>query len=237
MIRTLRAAIAATVLAAALALAPAASAADSPGLGGAGPGYAGNYDFLVYVLSWSPSYCESLGEAAAETDPQQCGRFGKSRAFIVHGLWPQYERGWPEYCLTPAPKLEKPLVERMLDIMPSRRLIAHQWAKHGTCSGLDAAGYFELVRQVRTLIRIPPDLQEMYAKATVSPMVVERMFREVNSGLEADEIAVTCERRRLREVRICLDRDLDFRPCPEVERRSCKADWIIMPPARPPTWP
>lgn len=52
------------------------------------------FDFYVLSLSWSPSYCEAEGEQA---NGQQC-RAGRPYAFVVHGLWPQYERGYPENC-------------------------------------------------------------------------------------------------------------------------------------------
>lgn len=194
----------------------------------------GRYDYLVLVLSWSPSYCEAEGDRAS---PEQCAWYARNYAFVVHGLWPQNERGWPEDCIIPVPKLDRETVDGMLDVMPSRKLVEHEWARHGTCSGLDADEYFALVRQARKLIRVPQDLQEMYVPATVSPAVIERMFRELNPGLKPDEIAITCDRRRLREVRICMDRDLNFRGCGEIEKRACRSDWILMPPVRKPRWP
>jgi len=225
--RRWRAAIAAAGLALLLAVAAIAVPASAGGV-------PGRYDYLVLVLSWSPSYCEAEGDRAS---PEQCAWYARNYAFVVHGLWPQFERGWPEDCIVPAPRLDEETVDGMLDIMPSRKLVEHEWVRHGTCSGLDPTAYFELVRQARDLIRVPSDLQEMYVPATVSPAVIERMFRELNPGLKADEIAVTCDRRRLREVRICMDRDLNFRACREVEKRACRSDWILMPPVRKPGWP
>jgi len=117
--------------------------------------------------------------------------------------------------------------------MPSRGLIRYQWEKHGTCSGLPPDEYFELVREARSLIRVPADLDTLYVDSMVSPAVIERMFRSINPGMPADAISVTCDRRRLREVRICLDRDFRYRACPAMEKRACKSDWIRMPPVRP----
>ena len=59
----------------------------------------GQFDFYVLSLSWSPSFCEAAGERG--TPPQQqCG--ARPYSFVVHGLWPQYERGFPEFCQQPA---------------------------------------------------------------------------------------------------------------------------------------
>ena len=96
----------------------------------------GKFDFYVLALSWSPSYCEAAGERG--TPPQQqCG--ARPYSFVVHGLWPQYENGFPEFCQNPAPRLDRNIVSSMLDLMPAPRLIFHEWDKHGICSGLPRA--------------------------------------------------------------------------------------------------
>jgi ribonuclease T2 len=33
-------------------------------------------------------------------------------------------------------------------------------------------------------------------------------------------------------VRICLTRDLKFQECPEIDRRACRRDKVVMPPVR-----
>ena len=73
----------------------------------------------------------------------------------MHGLWPQYERGFPEFCQNPAPRLDRNIVSSMLDLMPAPRLIFHEWDKHGVCSGLEPRGYFDAVRKARAQVKIP----------------------------------------------------------------------------------
>ena len=103
----------------------------------------GQFDFYVLSLSWSPSFCEAAGERG--TPPQQqCG--ARPYSFVVHGLWPQYERGFPEFCQQPAPRLDRNIVSSMLDLMPAPRLIFNEWDRHGTCTGLSPNAYFENVR-------------------------------------------------------------------------------------------
>src|SRR4051812_35355712 len=70
----------------------------------------GQFDFYVLSLSWSPSFCDAVTERSAESAARQpeCG--DKPYAFIVHGLWPQYEKGFPEYCQNPAPRLDRNVV-------------------------------------------------------------------------------------------------------------------------------
>jgi ribonuclease T2 len=45
-------------------------------------------------------------------------------------------------------------------------------------------------------------------------------------------IAVTCDSRRLREVRVCMDKNLAFRSCPETDRHACRHPRVVMPPVR-----
>jgi len=188
----------------------------------------GRFDHYVLSLSWSPTYCESAGSRAARS---QC-EVARPFAFVVHGLWPQYERGWPEFCERPAPFVPEPVVRSMLDIMPSRSLVIHQWRKHGTCAGLDATDYFTATRRAFERIRIPAQFKRLDEYRTVSPGEVEAAFRAANAGLAEDMIAVDCQGRRLTEVQICLDRKLDFTPCEEVDRNACRARQVIMPPTR-----
>ncbi|MFT0862250.1 ribonuclease T2 family protein [Ancylobacter sp. G4_0304] len=188
----------------------------------------GRFDHYVLTLSWSPTYCETEGPRA---EPSQCRR-ERPFAFVVHGLWPQFERGWPEYCQDPAPFVPEPVVRSMLELMPSRRLVLHQWRKHGTCSGLDATAYFDQVRRARAAVTIPEPFRRINDYRMVSPGEVEAAFRAANPGLEADMISVACDGRRLTEVKICLDRSLAFTPCEEVDRRACRTQRIVMPPMR-----
>jgi ribonuclease T2 len=190
---------------------------------------AGVFDFYVLSLSWSPSYCAAEG---AGRDMQCDG--SRPHAFILHGLWPQHERGWPERCEgAPSGEPSRAAVDAMLDVTPSPGLLRHQWRRHGTCSGLAAGDYLDLMRQAHDRIVIPEPLRNPAGTAMVSPADVEIAFLESNPGLSEDGVAVTCDDgRRLREVRICMTRDLAFRSCPEVDRRGCRAGSIQLPAVR-----
>jgi ribonuclease T2 len=136
----------------------------------------------------------------------------------------------------PAPRLERNIVSSMLDLMPAPRLIFNEWDKHGTCSGLSPNAYFETIRKARAVVKIPPEFMEVKEILTVTPDEVEEAFVQANSGLTRDAIAVTCDSRRLSEVRICLAKDFGkefrFRSCPEIDARTCRRDKLVMPPLR-----
>jgi len=191
----------------------------------------GEFDFYVLSLSWSPSFCEEAEERGNSGRSQtQCS--GRPYSFVVHGLWPQYERGFPEYCQRPSPRLARNIMTSMLDLMPAPGLIYNEWDKHGTCSGLGERAYFETIRKARAAIKIPDEFLQLSEPKTISPADLEDAFVKVNPGLSTSAISVTCNRTRLSEVRICLSKDLQFRACEEIDRRACKRDEVTMPPVR-----
>ncbi len=192
----------------------------------------GEFDYYVLSLSWSPSFCEESEERgnSGRSQQSQCG--GRPFAFVVHGLWPQYEHGFPEYCQRPSPRLDRNIMTSMLDLMPAPGLIYNEWDKHGTCSGLGDHAYFETIRKARAGIKIPAEYLQLNEARTIAPADVEDAFVKINPGLTAAAIAVTCNRTRLSEVRICLSKDLQFRPCEEIDRRGCRRDQVTMPPMR-----
>lgn len=194
---------------------------------GAAPrGTAGAFDFWVLALSWSPSWCE------AEGDARKAAECARPFAFTIHGLWPQYSRGYPSDCATDAAEPSRAAIGRILPVMPSAGLIRHEWKKHGTCSGLDGDAYLKTVADAFAGIVIPEAYRTPTAPRLVAPATVEADFVAANK-LPADAVAVTCDGRRLREVRVCLKRDLSGPvACPEVDRSACRAAEVYLPALR-----
>jgi ribonuclease T2 len=185
------------------------------------------FAYFVLALSWSPEYCASPGGAR---DRLQCAerRYG----FVTHGLWPQHERGYPRDCAAAPPPVAESLVRSMLDIMPSPALVRHEWRSHGACSGLDAAGYFALVRKAHAGVRIPAEFQNPTQWVTVAPAELKRRFVAENPGYRAGSLAVVCNGRNLREVRVCLTKDLKPRACGAGVRDQCRAEKAALRPVR-----
>ena len=117
----------------------------------------GAFDYYVLALSWSPEFCHSH-----PSNVQCSGHSG----FVVHGLWPQFVDGYPEHCST-QPGLANP--SSMADIMPDPSLVAHEWATHGTCSGLDAEAYFQLVRRAFVSVQVPARLAATSQMFSITP--------------------------------------------------------------------
>ena len=91
------------------------------------------------AVRWAPQYCHAN---ARDRDAKfECGS-GNRFGFTLHGLWPDgVGKDWPQYCAA-TPLLPSATIKGMMCKTPSAQLIQHEWAKHGTCTGLTAAGYF-----------------------------------------------------------------------------------------------
>lgn len=189
-------------------------------------------DYYVLALSWSPTYC--AGEGGRE-DSQQCAP-GRRFAFVVHGLWPQYARGWPEFCTTRESWIPQGLIDGMMDIMPSKKLIIHEWKKHGTCSEKSQEEYFGSIRRIFGNIRIPARYLSPQAEVEVTPEQLVRDFVKSNRGLMADMLAVQCGNARgtarLSELRVCVNKAGEYKSCGANEARHCRAKTLVLPPVK-----
>ena len=117
----------------------------------------------------------------------------------------------------------------MADVMGSGGLAWYQWKKHGRCSGMPAAAYFDTARLAYTLIDRPsPEADAVTADA------LEAAFISPNPGLDRDALVVTCRDDRVQEVRVCLDPGLAPRRCgPDVLRAACRERGRLdLPPVR-----
>lgn len=185
---------------------------------------AGAFDYYILSLSWSPTFCALTGDARGEDQCDRRHEFG----FTLHGLWPQNETGWPSDCRTGARDPSRAETKAMADIMGSAGLAWHEWKKHGRCSGLSAGDYFATARRAYERIAMPEVFRALRQDVTLPARVVEDAFLEANPGLEAPMITITCEAGRIDEARICLTRELAFRPCGFDAARDCRMSDALM---------
>jgi len=196
---------------------------------------AGAFDYYTLVMSWSPTHCSA---SEGDNDAMQCERRdGLRYGFVLHGLWPQFEQGYPERCRTAwRPFVPEDVIASVRDVMPSRNLVIHEYKLHGTCSGLQPAQYFALARRLFASIRIPDRYQNPFESQYVSARELEGDLLKANPGLTPDMLTVSCggPGNRLIDVRVCLTRDGHPRACGrnETERQLCRADQVLLPPVR-----
>jgi ribonuclease T2 len=188
----------------------------------------GDFAYYVLSLSWSPAFCLSSPDEAQCSGPRSYG-------FVVHGLWPQNEQGWPQYCNSRVAVPDE-AVQGILDLMPARKLIYHEWSAHGTCSGLDPSAFFASVRRAYTSISVPAQLSTVHQSLQQAPDTVAAAFTGANPQLPPQSVVVTCSGQalpRLREVHVCFDRDLQPRACSaDALREACRAPTLLITPVR-----
>ncbi len=203
-----------------------AAAQDFGGFRGRKGGEPGTFDFYVLALSWSPTYC--AGEGGSRDSDGQCA-VGRGLGFVVHGLWPQYERGYPSECGAFPRALTRDAMQAAGEIMPSAGLARYEWRKHGTCSGLDPTAFFKAAKSAREAVTIPPAYTKPQSEQRAKPVEIVRAFTEANPGLRTDMMSLTCRGGQLQEVRICFSKDLKgFTSCPTVARQSCRSGEVTL---------
>jgi ribonuclease T2 len=197
----------------------------------------GVFDYYTLVLSWSPTHCATAERGGDDT---QCARDDGARfGFVLHGLWPQYEQGYPERCFTRwKPFVPDQVISSVADIMPNKGLVIHEYREHGTCSGLRPEPFFALARRAFTSINIPQRYRNPYELQFVSPRDVMAEFLSANPQLRPDMLEVTCDGSALRDVRVCLTKEGRPRSCGLNERKggACRADPMRIPPVRSTKW-
>jgi ribonuclease T2 len=209
----------------ALAWSCAAGAAETPAKFVA----TGDFDFYVLTLSWSPGFCDTGGD---EKSPGQCAA-GSGEGFVVHGLWPDNQgRADPSDCGR-AERLSTEALAEVNGVYPDAGLARYEYAKHGTCTGLSPEAYFGAVKYARDQLVVPDYLKAPRERIKTTPSQIERDFIAANPNLTANNMAVTCGRGELIDVRVCLSKNLGaFVVCPKVTGHTCHATSITVAPPR-----
>lgn len=189
---------------------PSSSADNTPGA----------FDYYLLVLSWAPEFCATHQSSmtSSECDPNR--HYG----FVVHGLWPQNNDGsWPKNCGGAQP-VSNEIVREMLPIMPARGLIQHEWATHGTCSGLASQQYFAEIQQLFKSIRVPQEYQHPGAQFSAAPSDIEQKFAQAN-GAPQSAFRVSCSAGDFIAIEACFDKNLKYQDCGSSVKQ-CRAPQV-----------
>lgn len=169
------------------------------------------FDYYLLSLDWAPDFCSQPDAAAA--NPKECAT-GHGTGFVVHGLWPEAAQGKSPGSCGPEKRVDKSVIKIAVPYMLSEGLIRHEWAVHGTCTGLSPADYFFAVVQARTAVQIPVQMISVEVPLNETPVQIEDQFAAVNATFPKDAFRVACRNGALSEVRVCFTRDLKPAQCP-----------------------
>jgi len=189
---------------------------------------AGEFDYYVLALSWTPTWCALEGDARGSEQCDATNDFG----WTLHGLWPQFHQGWPSFCRTSERQPSRSMTNGMSDIMGTSGLAWHQWKKHGTCSGLSAQDYYALSREAYGKVNRPALFRKKKDPVKVPAKVIEEAFLKENPLLKANTLTITCKQGRIQEARICLSKDLDPVPCGRDTIKDCSMTNALFDPVR-----
>ena len=187
---------------------------------------AGVFDYYVLSLSWSPTWCALEGKAR---NSPQCDR---PLGWVLHGLWPQYTRGYPSYCDSSARPPSRKETAAMADIMGTAGLAWYQWKKHGACAGLSSQDYFALARRAYESVTRPEVLRRLDAPVSLPAEVIEEAFLQANPGWKPDMLTITCQSGRIQEARLCLSKALEPVPCGQDVVKDCRLANALLDPVR-----
>lgn len=153
------------------------------------------------AVSWSPAFCRN------DKSSMQCsgrnGRFG----FVLHGLWPEARNGPPpQWCsLTPRPSPD--LIRRNLCMTPVPWLLAHEWAKHGSCITRTPEAYFRTSAILWQSLRWP-DADRLSRQEGLTVGDLRAALVAANSDWRGRRIGVLLGQGGwLRELRFCYGRN------------------------------
>jgi ribonuclease T2 len=148
--------------------------------------------------------------------------------FTLHGLWPALGDGDSENCKT-SQRVPDATIQRMLPLMPNRRLIIHEWRKHGACTGLAPDAYFGLAERAFDSIRLPAEFDSPKAPLQRDGIAIKQDFAAANANLSTGDIELSCAHGELAEVRICLTSALAPRACTDGRLHTCEESLIVQP--------
>ncbi|MEW6414814.1 MAG: ribonuclease I [Pseudomonadota bacterium] len=203
-----------------------------------------DFDYYLLALSVAPAFCED--EPQRKRGYAQCKALTehgfKAMPLTLHGLWPnRFDRRHPAwcggetrgaFCSLPALQLPADARARLARAMPAMAdcLERYQWAKHGSCAGLDAGTYFAAAAALTERVnRALGEAIAGHAGREVGLDVLRQALARADPALR-DAVIFDCRTPRtpdpakrrpmLREVRVVFERDpatgapgrpLDFR--------------------------
>ena len=169
----------------------------------------GQFDYYLLDMPWGPVFCSSIKDVSATCQPQT--------GFVVHGLWPQnFDGTWPQFC---APATTPPDLAANLDLTPDLGLLQHEWAKHGTCSGLSSTDFFAAERSAFTQLTMPVQLIEITANRTFTPLFALNMVYMINPNLPPGSLSLSCKDGHVLSVEACFSKSLQPMRCQGLQ--SC----------------
>jgi ribonuclease T2 len=154
------------------------------------------------AVSWSPEYCRKPEDKASMQCSGVNGRFG----FVLHGLWPEARKGPPPQWCAAARQPSPELIRRNLCMTPVPWLLAHEWAKHGSCMTRTPEAYYRTSQNLWRSLHWP-DADRLSRQDGLMVGDLRRAFVAANPQWRTDQLGVLLsDNGWLRELHLCYNR-------------------------------
>jgi ribonuclease T2 len=187
-------------------------------------GTAGEFDFYVFQQEWPAEFCSGQSYPLCQNPTSYM-----TDHLVVHGLWPNYNspqdgHDWPQCCQSIyGPDLNQTAINLLADDMHqywpdeeaqpgynTSSFWAHEWGKHGTCSGLDQYSYFLSALTVEQTLSTP----EAISNAAGSSLSLADLYNAwgapvCNQSVGDCIVSIDCnsDDQSLLHVTTCWDKD------------------------------
>lgn len=168
-----------------------------------------DFDLYLLSLSWQPGFCCREGTAKGKKvkAKDQCRGQVQSK-IILHGLWPSYSvkrtgggAAYPQFCGNGKDEEKE---ARKREKMSG--LECHQWAKHGTCSGLGPERYFAESRRLMMDSPSVLDIEALLRDRSVGGAVSTEELQQRVTETGVVSATPLCQ---LKEILLCFKKEED----------------------------
>ncbi|KAI8105806.1 hypothetical protein M9434_000386 [Picochlorum sp. BPE23] len=187
-----------------------------------------DFDFFLFVRQFGPSYCEYRSNSCS-VDP--------FNQFTIHGLWPNYYNGWPQYCDSSdrfsTRNLESDTLKQMdcewISLTGSDEgFWNHEWSKHGTCSLSvlpTQEDYFAKALELNSQYDLNVALEENGIDLSSGDDVrTEDVEEAIQEAFGVSGAVFKCSRNALVEIQMCIDKTtFEAFSCPSSLSTTCSS--------------
>lgn len=181
----------------------------------------GTYDWDIIAMDalFVPQFCRGLVEGhdltLTNVKGSTCAPHQLQTGFQIHGLWPNYNQGFPSCCNTPQPLNpdEADGWDMLAEMRTNWASLAvaescgacftwnHEWQKHGGCFAAKPQDYFQaglhLFAAMQTPLKALADIFAKQAGGIMNSSAFQAIWSKVasESGIASTKVLASCDQR------------------------------------------
>ncbi|CAI2354981.1 unnamed protein product [Caenorhabditis sp. 36 PRJEB53466] len=190
------------------------------------------FDYFMFTTIYPTAVCRADDDSV----PDSCEIPSGTPQWTIHGLWPNYENGsYPQNCQGTPKHFDEHLIrdiETQLrtvwpNLYPAKSIQSfwkHEYDKHGTCAQSDDRFDTELL-YFKEVMRVHESINVAEGMASIGPsdkpINADEVLKALSGVTGGKQFHFNCLRDKktkqflLGDVRLCLNKDLSIRDCPD----------------------